>query len=207
MIESLDRVGRRVMQVVVPKPLRDSLQRLIYWRITGRRYGRDMAFDENHRPLWDWVEAHGCKNILEIGLGDGRNAARILSIARGCNYFCFDDLSDPASVGAFAELRDNGNVKFYIGDSRETLPAALGELPVMDLIFIDGGHDYGTVRSDWGNCKRLMGPNTACFFHDCELLGVWRALREIGCGFSVRLVDPGGFPLFALVTKKGRRRR
>ena len=35
-----------------------------------------------------------------------------------------------------------------------------------DFIFIDGGHSYKTVYSDWMRCKELIAPNGFIFFDD-----------------------------------------
>jgi predicted O-methyltransferase YrrM len=73
------------------------------------------------------------------------------------------------------------------------------ELPVMDLIFIDGGHSYGTVKSDWNCCKQLMHHDTVVVFDDYvnpdavkhEGYGVNAVVDEIDrdC-FEVRLLNP-----------------
>ncbi len=156
---------------------------------------------QNRKLLWDFIKRNKCKTILEIGLGDGRNVKKMLDLAGDCDYYGFDNLSLPESRKAFLELEGRRNVHFYIGDTRETLPLALSELPMMDLIFIDGGHGRDVVENDWNICKLLMHDGTACFFHDYyPCLGVKRVVDKIGDDFSVEIINLGVGPYYALVT-------
>lgn len=163
---------------------------------------------ENKKPLWDFVSHHKCKNILEIGLGLGENAEKVLELAGGgCDYYSFDNLSMPESQRAYSRLKDRENIHFYIGDTRKTLPLVVGELPLMDFIFIDGGHDYDVVKSDWGNVKRLVHLKTVVFFHDYNLEGVKKVVDEIDGKFSVEIIKPRVGSCFALVRRNEEAKR
>jgi Methyltransferase domain len=56
------------------------------------------------------------------------------------------------------------SVHLIPGDSTLTVPKA--DIPSADLVFIDGGHSYRTVRSDWDNIQRLIHGRTVIFFDD-----------------------------------------
>lgn len=121
--------------------------------------------------------------IMEIGTWDGKTASRMVRHARifkrgKIRYFGFDLFMDapdhemskpnPADMNrATSRLKSTGE-KFTLfrGDTRETLPGNLPDLPQMDLIFIDGGHSVGTVKSDWKYSRRLMHPGTVVVFDD-----------------------------------------
>lgn len=86
------------------------------------------------------------------------------------------------------------------GDTRVTLPAIAGQLGIFDVIFIDGGHSEGTVRSDWTNVQPCIGPQTVVFFDDywtnvsapghvAPDSGTRRVVGEIE-GFRVEILDP-----------------
>jgi hypothetical protein len=161
---------------------------------------------DNRWPIWEFIRRHECKNILEIGLGVGENAEKMLELAGDdCNYYSFDNLSRPESWRAYMRLKGRKNVKFYIGESRETLSKVVDNLPKMDLILIDGGHTYDVVKSDWEHCKKLMHSKTAVFFHDYlpKELEVKKAVDEIDSSFSVEIIRPRLGPPFALVRQRG----
>lgn len=191
-----------------------SIQRILIYALKLPTHEFDDTYVDCHlnlrlrpqcrKPLWDFVRNNGCKNILEIGLGTGENMEKMLDLAGDdCDYYCFDNLSLSESWDTFQKLKDRKNVHFHIGDTKKTLPKVVGNLPMMDLIYIDGGHDYDVAKSDWENCKRLMHSKTAVFFHDYfPCLGVKNVVDEIGDGFSVEIINPGVGPLFALVSLK-----
>ena len=79
------------------------------------------------------------------------------------------------------------------------MPKVVDGLPKMELIFIDGGHDYDTCKSDWENVKRLMHPGTSVFFHDYNIEGVRKTVDGIGDGFSIERIYSGIGPPYALV--------
>jgi len=174
-------------------------------RAQGVRGRYDLPYSDriemNRKPVWDFIKANNCKNILEIGLGDGLNLEKMMELAApDCEFYSFDNLWFDFTRRAYEKLKGNKNIHFYIGDSRKTLPAVVGELPKMDLIFIDGGHTENVVGSDWEFCSRLMHHQTVCFFHDYPLsTGVRKVVNGIGNGFSVDILRPGAGSLLARV--------
>lgn len=140
-----------------------------------------------YRHLTATIDRHRCRRILEIGTWNGRHALQMIEAARrhhaadAVEYYGFDlfewldeeklrrEISKmpPPRDDVEARLRATGaQVRLFQGDTVETLPAALPELPKMDLVFIDGGHSYETVASDWNHVRRLMHPGTVVLFDD-----------------------------------------
>jgi hypothetical protein len=75
----------------------------------------------------------------------------------------------------------------------------------MDLIFIDGGHSYPTVKSDWENSKSLMHNKTAVFFHNYNFSGVKQVVDNIPREqYQVEIIDPPSDYPTAHVKKKTR---
>lgn len=138
---------------------------------------------DSREPIWDWIRAHEVKTIMEIGLGSGENAERMIELAKGCHYYCFDDLSWEGFYESmdkvYERVRQIPNTHFFIGNSMETLPKVIDSLPKMDLIFIDGFHLPPVVDSDWEHCKRLMHDGSVCFFHDYCKEGVRKVVDGI----------------------------
>lgn len=158
----------------------------------------------NRKRLWEFIKNDNCKKILEIGLGQGKNAKKMIELGgEDCDYYCFDLLAHPDAQAAYLELKDMKNVHFYIGDTNEVLPEVISQLPKMDVIFADGGHDLWTIKNDWEKiCEPLMHDGTAVFFHDYDDVRVRRVVGEIGDGFSVEIIKPSAGPRLALVKKK-----
>ena len=154
-------------------------------RVLGLKFVPD-----RYKPMYADIVRLEPKSILEIGTNDGLNAVRMMRLATAANsqarYFGFDmfekldegrfrrefALRVPSKTRVADHLRRNGirNFRLYAGDSQVTL--AQTELPLMDFIFIDGGHSQETVASDWRNCQRLMHERTIVYFDDYPNWGI-----------------------------------
>jgi len=107
---------------------------------------------------------------MEIGVADGENARNMVRVAmqnflpEEVEYYGFDLLEGNRMEQVREKLEETGcKFKLFKGDSVKTLPKVVKNLPKMDLIFIDGGHSYTTVKNDWENSKTLMHDETAVF--------------------------------------------
>lgn len=175
---------------------------------TGRRY--DQIIDEMRRLR--------PRRILEVGACAGDTAAYMIRAALALSpradvdYFgfdLFDEASEkvldresakrPGSLDAVRRrleaIRVRGvraRVTLVRGDTVRTLARLAGEISPVDLVFIDGGHSYETVRADWTNCARLAHPGTVIFFDDYPLWGVGPAVDEIDRAvWNVEVLQPG----------------
>ncbi len=121
--------------------------------------------------------------VMEIGVDCGAGAKRIIETTKkgvhdkveyyGFNLH-FDNELKKMLKGTGAAIH------LFEGDSRETLPQHLGILLKMDFIYIDGGHSYDVVKSDWENARLLMHPRTVVLFDDYgSAEGVKRTINEI----------------------------
>jgi len=120
-------------------------------KLNRLRYG-------SHSFLNEYILQNMCKRIMEIGVADGENARTMVMVAsqtfpaEEVEYYGFDTFGgndDSQMKQVKQKLEKTGcEFKLFKGDSIKTLPKALRNLPKMDLIFIDGGHSYPTVKSD-----------------------------------------------------------
>jgi len=199
---------------------RDGLFSLLFERAQGfdrREYGSHL------RELILRMEKAPTK-LMEIGVEDGLGAEVMIKAAKKrtrkkIEYYGFDLFGEiPKKTGMLEKIRllcrgDNREeireklerlgckCYLYRGDSTRVLPRVLPNLPKMDFIHIDGGHDYETVKADWNNASRLMNPNTVVVFDDYPLEGVKKVVREIKRSGRFKVIVSGGH---AVVTKKSR---
>ena len=142
----------------------------------------------HYRPLFDWLQNHDCRAIMEIGTHNGRNGLMMIKAAsarldeREITYYGFDlfeglnpelrekELSYrcPGQVRLirdFMRRRTAAQVELCQGDTKETLPRYSSDVK-MDVIYVDGGHSLETTRSDWQNVQRFVKENTVVFLDD-----------------------------------------
>ena len=107
-------------------------------------------------------------NVLEIGVANGEGATLItnamLKRTPAPEYYGLDLFEERTPEEIRKRLPPGVWAFFYKGDSTKVLPGL--DLPQMDLIIIDGGHDYKTVKADWENVQRLIHKNTTIIFDD-----------------------------------------
>lgn len=133
------------------------------------------------------VKQNKCKKLMEIGVFRGDGALRMISAAlenarpEEIEYHGFDVFGRPPARDKIrgdpiksvrSKLEQTGaRINLYEGDTLKTLPLAVGELPPMDLICIDGGHSFETVDNDWKYSQKLMNDSTLVVFDDYDVPG------------------------------------
>ena len=150
-------------------------------------------------------------NALEIGVANGEGAKQITKAMQkrtpAPEYYGVDLFEERTPEEIRKRLPPGVWSFFFKGDSTKIMP--LLDLPRMDLIVIDGGHDYKTVKADWLNVQRLIHKNTTIIFDDYRReAGVTRvvdsiALNKFDCTpVKVKHVDIMHFPfVFSYVGK------
>jgi len=121
------------------------------------------------------------ERILEIGTSEGLGS---ISLALGgsmggapCEVVTIDkkEVNLEENLKLFPEI--SMQIKCIQGDSHEVLRELHRNCEKFDLCFLDGGHDYQTVSTDWQFAKRLSDK---WLFHDSVAQpGVARLLKEI----------------------------
>ncbi|MDH5447702.1 MAG: class I SAM-dependent methyltransferase [Candidatus Bathyarchaeota archaeon] len=164
----------------------------------------------SHSFLNEYISRNECKKIMEIGVADGENAMTMVKVAtRNCSpeeveYYGFDLYESNRMEQVRQKLKETRcKFKLFKGDSVETLTRVLKTLPKMDLIFIDGGHSYETVKSDWENSRSLIHDETAVFFHNYDFSGVKKIVDNISREeYQVKTIHPSADCDMAFVKKK-----
>ena len=122
---------------------------------------------------------------MEIGVWNGKNSLKMILAAMKNHpkdevYYYGFDLFESMTDEVFKKdlgktivskdvvnkkLRKTG-VHIYLseGNTMKTLHEIT--LPLMDFVFIDGGHSFETVSNDWKYVQRVMGKHTVVVFDD-----------------------------------------
>ena len=117
---------------------------------------------KRYRYLFQCIKDSKCRKIMEIGTWDGLHALQMIREAKKIHkdkveYYGFDLFEDfdnklhgeklgtkkAPSLSTVKDklLRTRCVIKLFKGDSTQILPQVINQLPKMDLIFIDGGHN------------------------------------------------------------------
>ena len=96
-------------------------------------------------------------------------------------YFQYIKRQDPYSLEAVEELLEKfkKNVHLIKGNSNQILKKM--EMSKIDYVFLDGGHDYETVKNDLNNCIEVVNNFGTVLCDDYDLSyapGVKKAIDE-----------------------------
>ena len=191
---------RKIYNKIEPKFPLIRILRKVYRAIMPLRYTYLLRIIKNNK----------CKRIMEIGVLDGGCALQMIEEAKKnfaaeeIEYYGFDlfeevdakseeyshvKLLPTLGLGTIKDKLEKTNAKIYLykGDTKETLPTIIKELPKMDLIFIDGGHDIETIENDWKYAQQVMGTQTVVIFDD-----YWNR-EDAGCKRVIEDIDKTKF--------------
>lgn len=147
------------------------------------------------RPMsrYDWVprlvDESKSRYLMEIGTWTGERALTMIEAAKlhhkandihYYGYDLFEEMSEemlaaerskqPWSEGLVGKrlAHTGANIHLNKGNTHETLhPITPYTGGPMDFIFIDGGHSFETITSDWEGVQRFIGEHTIILFDDC----------------------------------------
>ena len=166
----------------------------------------------SHSYLNEYIRLNSCRRLMEIGVLDGENARTMVEVAMEkhppgeVEYYGFDFFEDGGEEVTRRLKETRCKFKLFRGDTLETLPKAVKDLPKMDLIFIDGDKSYRTAKSDWENSKTLMHERTGVFVHNYEFSGVRRMVDSIhGDSYQVTMMHLPSEGCVAAITMKKRK--
>jgi hypothetical protein len=153
---------------------------------------------KGHRAFFEWlVEYMKPKTIVELGIDRGYSTfvfAEALAkntLTSGFNVistvFGIDWFQGDGSTGyrdTRKEVEDNienhkiKHVEIIKGDFNEIAKAWSRGI---DILFIDGSHDYESVKQDFETWSKFVSPNGIILLHDTEIInfGVGKYFDEI----------------------------
>ncbi len=171
----------------------------LFERLTGEVLAEKSA--ELERPLryaqlLEQIDRVKPKVLVEVGTHRGDRAIAMIQAAakwhpmEQITYYGFDlweeltagklrqefSKQPPSVMAVQRRLTTTGaTISLIQGDTKLTLKDFK---LTADFVFIDGGHSDATIRSDWKNIQRSMGPNTVVIFDDWYSAG---APEGVGC--------------------------
>ena len=107
-------------------------------------------------------------------------------------FFRYIKRQDPYSLEAVKDLlkRYEKNISLVKGNSNQLLKKF--DMSKIDFVFLDGGHEYETVKNDLNNCIEVINNNGTIICDDYDLSfapGVKKAIDEFvsknECKFSI----------------------
>jgi predicted O-methyltransferase YrrM len=137
-----------------------------------------------YRSMLDYLSNINCENILEIGTHQGDTASELIKYSKNknINYYGVDVFLEgwseeiekaeqsikPNNLKTVEDKlkRITNNVYLFQGLSINVLPEIKKTGVKFDLIWIDGGHSYNTVKIDFENSIEMLIDGGVIFFDD-----------------------------------------
>lgn len=126
------------------------------------------------------------KNFFEFGTGFGRTALQFAkNTSEDAKIWTLDQTSESQKGSIFLSRPEKSKITMLVGDSKKLdFPNLYNS---MDMIFIDGGHDYETVKSDTLLAFKLANKKCLILWDDFspDWPGVVKAVNEFKKDHSI----------------------
>lgn len=148
-----------------------------------RRLGANLSTAHSH-SLYSTILEYRARNVIEIGMAYGVSTLSILAALQQTDGHLLS--VDPyngwnsgrkAALHAVERAGYAHRHRHIQAPSFAALPSLLGECGIVDLIYIDGAHDFDNVFIDSFYSDRLLRVGGVMGFNDTGLRDVWRVIR------------------------------
>lgn len=119
---------------------------------------------EQFEDLMNFCHSKPISNVLEIGFLHGSSALMFL-MNTDANVTSIDIFANTKSEEYISNMFPD-RFKIVHGNSKDVLNSLLAGNETYDVIYIDGGHDYKTVKDDLLACQYLMNDDTVIIMND-----------------------------------------
>lgn len=148
----------------------------------------DIGLTAHYKPLADLINERNYKSVIEIGTAYAGNAFHLLSNTNIERLICIDPYKYYPAMPGFI-CQDEYDTLFQFAKNRlRFLPAefirlsskeAFSILEPVDLVFLDGSHDYEDVKWECENYSNLVKSGGVLAGHDWDIFeGVNKAVNE-----------------------------
>lgn len=146
----------------------------------------------HYKPLAELVNERGYKHIVEIGTAYGGNAYHLLTTTEIHSLTCIDPyIYYPAMPGFTCQEEYDTLFKYAcdrLGSTQISELVSIWRMPSkeainlilrVDLVFLDGSHDYEDVKWECENYSKQVKPGGVLSGHDYNIFeGVNKAVDE-----------------------------
>lgn len=157
-----------------------------------------------------WAISHGSVRFIAETAKDGWNtletgcgASTAVFAALGCNHYCLtpatDEIERIKTYLADKEISAD-RVNFICGRSEDLLPALDSE--PLDLVLIDGNHEFPNVQTDFFYTARRMKTGGYMLIDDTQLWPCWIMMKFLAVQPNWQFVEEIGGKL-AIFKKLG----
>ena len=125
------------------------------------------------RQIYRLIRRSKVRSIVEVGIGDGLRAERMIGLARRCSeqpvrYTAIDlfEAREDAEAGltlkeAYRQLKSTGaRVQVVPGDPLSALSRVANSLTNTDLLLISGEQDEASLAAAWFYVPRMLHQNS-----------------------------------------------
>lgn len=107
------------------------------------------------------------ENIIELGTCLGITTAYLAKAAPNARVISIEGCPETAAI-ALENLKklQISNIELLVGDFDEILPKIIGDIPVLDFVFIDGNHRKEATLDYFKWCLPKLGENSLMIFDD-----------------------------------------
>jgi hypothetical protein len=135
------------------------------------------------RPIYRALRRQRAKSVLEIGMGTGLRAGRMIETMRrsaggqgicyaGIDLFELSPAAGPSKLSlksAHCQLKPTGaKVRLVPGDPFTALARAANEIGVCDMIVVAAGHDRDSLSRAWFYVPRLLHGGTTVYLERAD---------------------------------------
>lgn len=149
-------------------PTKEKFERNVHNKMSHGVYMEFMAkMVKNH---------NGCNTIVEIGVSAGEGGEGMLNGCPHAKYYGYDrwtGLDEQMKKHAYKRLGSKENVTLTQIDSH-----TLKELPMADLIHVDGDHSVQNAILDMDLAKNFLNPKGIMLVHDVDSHTVQDAVKQ-----------------------------
>ncbi len=126
--------------------------------------------------LKELIKGNNIIEVMEIGFNAGHSAEIFLSTNLNIKLTSFDiGIHNYTAIGKeYIDITYPNRHTLILGDSTQSVVKYIEENPnkKFDLLFIDGGHEYGVAKADITNCKRLAHKDSVVIVDDIVKNGI-----------------------------------
>lgn len=156
-----------------------------------------IGLEAHYKPFTQLVADRGYKNIVEVGTAYAGNVYHLLSTVKVDKLVCIDPYIFYPAMPGFTCQKEYDTLHQFASNRlapwpqaeiwRMTSKEAIEKLNSVDIVFLDGSHDYEDVAWECEHYSKIVRPGGVLSGHDYNIFeGVNKAVDE----FAAKIGQP-----------------